>query len=197
MSDFKKIYIDIAKLHISSIEDGFLSTLGENFLALLYESIDLNPKSTLIFESRNGSVVGFVAGGFGMGSIYFQMFKMWPRLLYTLIPSLLNPSKLKKIFEIIFNNFQLNPKISKYNNELFSISVLKDLHGQGVAQCLYKKLCQWFRANGVSSFKIIVGENLSRAHAFYLKMGACPVDKISVHAGNLSTLYVHELNQNN
>ena len=188
------IYREIAKLHIECIEDGFLPTLGEAFLALLYEAIDVDPNNALIVESKNGKVIGFVAGGSGMRSIYYQMLKRWPRLFYSLITSLLSPSKLKKIFEIIFNNSKSCTKLYEHKNELFSISVAKDFRGCGVAENLYKKLCQWFISNGISSFKIVVGQNLNRAHAFYLKMGAYPVDKITIHEGEISTLYSHDLN---
>lgn len=128
-----------------------------------------------------------------MGSIYRQMLKQWPRLFFTLFPSLLNPFKLKKILEIIFNNFNKSSKFCVHKNELFSISVADEFRGQAVAESLYENLCQWFNSNGVCSFKIVVGQNLDRAHAFYLKMGAIPVDKISIHAGEISTLYLHDL----
>lgn len=145
-------------------------------------------------ESKNGKVIGFVAGGCGMGSIYRQMLKQWPRLFFTLFPSIFNPFKLKKILEIIFNNSNKSSKFCVHQNELFSISVSQEFRGQGVAERLYRKLCQWFVSNGASSFKIVVGENLARAHAFYLKMGANPFEKITIHAGEISTLYLHNLN---
>lgn len=188
------VYREVARLHIACMEDGFLPTLGEAFLALLYESIDVDPGNALIVESKNGKVIGFVAGGYGMGSIYRQMLKQWPRLFYILFPSLLNPFKLKKILEIVLSKTEINSEFSKNKNELFSISVSMEFRGQGVAERLYGKLCQWFLANSVCSFKIVVGENLARAHAFYVKMGANPVDKITIHAGEVSTLYLHDLN---
>ena len=188
------IYREIARLHIECIEDGFLPTLGETFLALIYEAIDVDPSSALIVESKNGKVIGFIAGGSGMRSIYYQMLKRWPLLFYSLVPSLLNPYKLKKIFEIILNNSGNCSKLSENNNELFSISVAQEFRGRGVAESLYKKLCLWFVSNGKNSFKIVVGQNLNRAHAFYLKMGANPVGKITIHEGEISTLYLHDLN---
>lgn len=181
-------------MHIDCIRDGFLPTLGEAFLAFLYESIDLAPGNALIVESKNGKIIGFVAGGYGMGSIYRQMLKQWPRLFFTLFPSLLNPFKLKKILEIILNNSNKSSKFCVHQNELFSISVAEQFRGCGVAEGLYKKLCHWFISNGVCSFKIVVGQNLNRAHAFYLKMGANAVEKITIHEGEISTLYLHDLN---
>ena len=82
------IYREIARLHIECIENGFLPSLGEAFLALLYEAIDADPKSVLIVESKNGKVIGFVAGGSGKRSLYYQMLKRKSRLFYSLVSSL-------------------------------------------------------------------------------------------------------------
>ena len=46
---------------------------------------------------------------------------------------------------------------------------------------------------GASSFSIVVGRNLDRAHAFYTKMGSIPVKEIQVHKGADSVVYVKEL----
>ena len=45
----------------------------------------------------------------------------------------------------------------------------------------------------LSSFSIVVGSNLDRAHAFYTKMGSIPVKEIQVHKGADSVVYVKEL----
>jgi len=189
----KNIYKEVAKLHIKSMEQGFMPTLGESFLSLLYESIDADPNSVLIIETKNEKVIGFVTGGSGMGSIYRQMLIRWFRLTCTLVPNLLNPLKLKKILEIVFNTSKTKTEFINCKNELFSISVSKEYRGLAVSERLYEKLCQWFVGNGVNSFKIVVGESLIRANGFYRKMGAKPADKIIIHEGELSTLYFHDL----
>ena len=45
----------------------------------------------------------------------------------------------------------------------------------------------------LSSFSIVVGSNLDRAHAFYTKMGSIPVKEVQVHKGADSVVYVKEL----
>ena len=130
------IYREIARLHIECIEHGFLPTLGETFLALIYEAIDVDPSTALIVESKNGKVIGFIAGGSGMRSIYYQvygapLFYSWSLLL--------NPYKLKflRLFSITRKLF----KLSENNNELFSISVAQEFRGHGVAGPLQKIAC--------------------------------------------------------
>ena len=50
-----------------------------------------------------------------------------------------------------------------------------------------------FREEGASSFSIVVGSKLDRAHAFYTKMGSIPVKEIQVHNGADSVVYVKAL----
>ena len=75
-SDYRKV----AQIHLTCIDLGFLSSLGPRFLALLYESIDADEKSILILEKQQDKVIGFVAGGRSMKSIY-RMFLMIKTLM--------------------------------------------------------------------------------------------------------------------
>ena len=95
-------YAELARIHSSCIDLGFLSSLGLGFLSLLYEAIDADDNSHLILEKKEGSVIGFVAGGRGMKSIYRKLLIRLPRLLIALFPAMLNPRKLSKIIELLF-----------------------------------------------------------------------------------------------
>ena len=70
MSTKRDDYRCVAKLHAASIDQGFLSTLGPRFLALLYRAIDESPDSVLILAREDDQVVGFVAGTLDMGPVY-------------------------------------------------------------------------------------------------------------------------------
>ena len=91
--------------------------------------------------------------------------------------------------------------ISKDNNissdipmqELLSIVVNPAYQGKGHAENLFNSLCYHFKEEGVSGFKIVVGNNLDRAHAFYMKMGSIPVKEIQVHTGEDSLVYIKYL----
>lgn len=187
------VYSEVAVIHIQCINQGFLPTLGVNFLTLLYESIDADPNSALFFERIDGKVVGFVAGGRGMGSIYRQMLRRWPRLILTLLPAFLSPRKIKRIVEIIWFSRKQKPVPGCPRAELFSIAVLASARGTGVAQRLYQALAQRFAEDGEPAFCIVVGDALAPAHRFYQRMGAVPMAQISVHDGQGSTLYRHDL----
>ena len=187
------IYRKVAKIHMQCINHSFLSMLGERFLTLLYESIVADSNSVLFIERTDDNVVGFVAGGLGMGPIYRQMLKRWPRLLFSLIPTVFDPRKIRRIFEIIRFSRKQKPVPGCPSAELFSIAVLESARGGPVATNLYLALTQHFAARGESAFCIVVGDSLAPAHRFYQRMGAVPIAKISVHEGQYSILYRQEL----
>jgi ribosomal protein S18 acetylase RimI-like enzyme len=188
-----EVYRQVARLHASNIDQGFLSSLGLPFLTLLYESIDANDSSVLLLAQDGGKVVGFVAGAEGMGSIYRQLLRRWPRLAWALLPALLSPRKIWKMFEILFVGQKAVPLPNLPRAELLSIAVEPSHRSRGHAAELYAGLVQHFRERKLEGFKIIVGESLVAAHRFYQKMGARPVGRIEIHQGQTSVMYVHHL----
>ena len=186
-------YRAIASLHCDNINQGFLATLGVPFLTLLYEAIDTDSKSVLLVERVDSSVVGFVSGTRGLGRIYKQLLLKPLRLIYSLKSCILSPSKMYKILEVLLISNGSNISADLPKQELLSIVVNPACQGGGHAENLFKALCFNFRAKGASSFSIVVGSNLDRAHAFYTKMGSIPVKEIQVHKGADSVVYVKEL----
>ena len=186
-------YREIARIHMQCISQGFLPALGEHFLSLLYQSLDADPNSVLFIERINGQVVGFVAGGRGARLIYRQIMKRLPIFLLALLPSVFNPRKLKRIIEIVYFSFKKKPTLVYPNAELYSIAVSESARRNGVAVRLYEALKQHFVASGEDAFCIVVGGNLSTAHSFYQRMGCVPIGQVSVHEGQVSIIYRHDL----
>jgi GNAT superfamily N-acetyltransferase len=186
-------YKNIAKLHKLCLKQGFLSTLGESLLALIYEAIDSDPNSILLVETVNDKVVGFLAGGQNMKYVYWQMFKRWPRLVFSLFPEIINLKKLVRIFELVWFSLKNKPYANKKMPELFSIAVLDSERNKGIAQRLYKTFALRLSQRGESAFYIITGDTLEAAHRFYIKAGAKPIGKVRIHNGNISTMYQQNL----
>jgi len=187
-------YRAVANLHCEHINKGFLSSLGVPFLTLLYEVIDKDSESVLLVERMDQKVVGFVSGACGLGRIYKQLLLKPFRLLYSLKATLLSPSKMYKIIEVLLITKNSNISDNLPQQELLSIVVNPAYQGGGHAVNLFNALCTHFREEGVSCFKIVVGSNLDRAHAFYKKMGSIPVMEMQVHKGVNSVVYVKDLN---
>ena len=187
------LYKKIAELHKLSITQGFLSTMGESFLSLMYEAIDSDSRSILLVEVINGKVVGFIAGGSHIKYVYWQMLKQLPRLIIVLFPEIIKPKKFINILELILFSFKKKTNVKTEMPELFSIAVLNSHRGKGIAKRLYKSFSRMLSKNGDSAFNILVGDNLDSAHRFYTKMGAIPIKRLSVHKGISSTMYQQNL----
>lgn len=189
----RSVYRQIAGIHASSIDKGFLSSLGVSVLSLIYEAIDADQNSILIVEIKNNEVVGFVAAGNGISSIYKELIYRLPRIIFALMPVLISLTKIKQILEILQHESNKIANTDLPSVELYSIAVKGTEQRKGTASRLYGKLVDHFREEGVEEFRIIVGDSLISAHKFYKQMGAIPMRKIAVHKGAESTIYRHDL----
>jgi ribosomal protein S18 acetylase RimI-like enzyme len=187
-------YRAVAELHCDQINKGFLASLGISFLTLLYEAIDKDTESALLVKRVDGVIIGFVTGTGGLGQIYKKLLSQPLRLIYTLKYNLLSPSKIYKIVEILLISKGDKALIDLPRQELLSIVVNPTYQGEGIAENLFKALSSFFKSKEASSFSIVVGSDLDRAHAFYRKMGSVPVKEIQVHQGANSIVYVKEIN---
>lgn len=191
--DKEERYRQVAALHAASIDQGFLATLGVPFLTLMYRAIDEAEDSVLLVEERDGRVLGFVSGGSGMGPIYRRMLGQPIRLGQALLPSLLRPSRVKRILDILRYGRGKSDGGRLPTAELLSMAVAPEARGMGVAEILYRRLSAHFARQGAEAFKIVAGDALAPAHRFYTKMGAVPASRVEVHAGEGSTVYVHRV----
>lgn len=190
------LYRTVAELHIASINQGFLSTLGVGFVSLMYRAIDEGDDSVLLVARVNGQAVGFVAGATGsMRPIYKRMLRYWPQLFWALLPSIFLPSRVCRIIEILRYSRGSGGSSGKVlpAAELLSIAVAPAFRGQHHAENLYQELCEYFLGRDRHAFKIVVGSALAPAHKFYRRMGAQAAAEIEVHQGSVSTVYVQKL----
>ena len=191
MSNKNDIYWQIATLHISNLDQSFLASLGPTFLSEVYRAMDRSESAALLYETIDGNIVGFISGGTSMKPIYQTMFKRSTRWGFALAIKLLSPSRLKKVIDIL--RYGQKHDDSLPDAELFSIAIAPSARGTGVAKKLYGRLNHAFKAQGIDCFHIIVGEDLTAAHKFYLKMGARVVSELELHACQKSKVYVSEV----
>ncbi|MBE2258150.1 MAG: GNAT family N-acetyltransferase [Rhodobacteraceae bacterium] len=184
-------YRDVAELHASAINQGFLPTLGIPFLSFLYETIDCTDGSALFVYRQNSKIVGFIAGSTDIKLVYRAMTRKWWQLALTLLPALASPSKLYRIIEILLHSRDSKwPEVALPSAELLSISVAKEFRGNHTADLLFGQLVEYFRSRGVKKFKIVVGAALASAHRFYQRMGAEALLTVEVHRGANSVIYI-------
>jgi len=186
----------VARLHVICLKQGFLSTLGEDLLALLYRDMTVQEDVFLIAAEVNGEIAGFVAGACHVGGLYRHFvlrhaFGAGIRIL----PSLFSVKTLRRVTETLHYPFARtrHTEIPLPEAELLSIAVGESHRGTPVAAALYRALMEQFRAHGEKAFQITVGAELQRAIRFYEKMGARQSARIEVHRGEPSVVMLHDL----
>lgn len=188
-------YKQVARLHMDGIDRGFLRQLGPAFLTLMYDAIDRCPGSVLITEEQDGVVVGFISGAASLKPVYKYLLMRPLHLAFALVPSLLRPSRVKRIWEILRYSRQTHAgsdaELPEF--ELLSIVVATSHRGSGCAERLYRALEQHCQQNHVPAFKIVVGDALEPAHRFYKRMGAVASGRTEVHQGEGSVVYVQQI----
>ena len=185
----------VATLHKNAIKLGFLSSLGERFLQQMYLVISRGKASFLVLALDEGQVVGFVSAAHSKGLIWGVLFKkcFFP-LIFVLLPKIFSISNIKKIIDILAYSFHPSEKKdSGLSEELLSLAVDEKYCGQGIARGLFEQLTRLFQEQGVRKFKIVVGEALIPAQRFYEKMGAQRHGKLELHRGEISWVYIYDV----
>ena len=182
--------IQIADLHYSSLDNGFLALLGKKFLILIYSHIYKSKNSVIYIYRLDGKIIGFITGGLGLKEVYLSLMKNPIKLLYVLSWNLFKLDNVVKILLLIMrkHNVQSN-EFKSIDAELYSIVVHKDYWGKGVAKILYKKLSNYFLHEGLVAFIIVVGNKLERAKNFYLQQGAHPIGILTQGRGKNSIIF--------
>ena len=183
----------VAMLHVTGIQNGFLSSLGAPFLKTIYAEIGHNDAGALIIASQEGKVIGFASGAVSVRPIFSGLLKknfLMGALI--LLPKLLSPKHLRRILELAAYPHRDTEKKGEAAAELLSIVVANPYRGQGLAQVLFNNLVAEFKNRNIKKFRIVVGSELLAAQKFYEKMGAVKRRPIEVHAGEKSFEYTYE-----
>ena len=191
-SDFLK---NVIRIHRIEISQGFLSSLGDNALALLFSHASESRFGKLLIakDASSGQIVGFLLGTIDTGAFYKDFLcKKFLKAVFVLAPKLLSFEKVRKVFETLFyptkEELKALPK-----PELLDIAVLKKYQGTGVAQLLFQEFAKNLYAIGIDRFKITTGESLAGARRFYEKLGAEKVGEVEVHKGQKTLIYMYKI----
>lgn len=191
-SDFLK---NVIRIHRIEISQGFLSSLGDNALALLFSHTSESRFGRLLIakDAASGQVVGFLLGTVDTGVFYKDFLcKKGLKAIFVLAPKLLSFEKVRKVFETLFYPTKGALKVFP-KPELLDIAVLKEYKGTGVAQLLFKEFSKKLRDIGIEEFKITTGESLVGAQRFYEKLGAEKAGEVEVHKREKTLIYIYRI----
>ena len=182
----------IAKIHHQEINRGFLSQLGIKFLVNLYKAMIVSDSAFIVVAEEDGRVIGFISGCTNVSKFYRDFYKKYAlSAFFILLPQIFKPSILKKILETL--KYPKEGKKDLPKAELLTIAILKEFHGQGIAQKMFEKFVSEMEKRGINVFKVVVGESLSQAIKYYEKMGFEFHSSCSIHGKELSRIYTYKV----
>jgi GNAT superfamily N-acetyltransferase len=188
--------VGAVRIHRAELHEGFLSSLGNGALLLLFQFAAESPTAVLLVlreESGSEGVAGFLLGTFSTRAFYRDFLRRrFLRACWVLGPRLMTPRRLFKAFETLFYPAR---KATRHlpAAELLDIAIDRRFHGQGLGKVLFDHFCGVLRRSGVGEFRITTGESLGGAHVFYERLGARRVGDIEVHKGQSTRVYLYSL----
>ncbi|HEY5371860.1 MAG TPA: GNAT family N-acetyltransferase [Hanamia sp.] len=169
----KKELAKVVNVHKDSFRGFFLTELGDHFLSLYYDCVQIDEKGLLLGYYDEGELLGFCAAttlskGFNKRLIrknLFQFSLVGLRLLFTRIPSLVRLAK------------NLSKKSTTINDtgeyaELLSIGISAKKQGLGIGKKLLIQLEKEIELKGCTKLSLTTDySNNDKALGFYKGMG--------------------------
>lgn len=185
---------ECAKLHISGISAGFISSLGPRFLTCLYKSILQHEKSFCLVAEENGEASGFVAFTDDLKSLYkLALRKYGLAFMWAVGIKLLSPKIIKRIFQNLFYPSK-SEKLNLPKAELLSIAVAPQAQGKGLATKLVQTGFKECQRRNIEKVKVLVASENQAANNLYKKSGFKLAAQVDSH-GILSNVYVKDLTE--
>jgi ribosomal protein S18 acetylase RimI-like enzyme len=184
----------VARLHATEVPGGFLPTLGEPVLRLLYRHLAGSPLGGLYLAEHvpSGRPLGYICGSTDTSALFREFARRrWASAVPLLVPRLLHPGRALRLLETLAYPGSADPALPRA--EIINFVVTPALRGQGVAARLYEHLMGWFAERGETAIKVVTGEQQQRAQGFYEKTGAVLHGETSIHRGARSRVYVYPI----
>ncbi|GAA1582117.1 GNAT family N-acetyltransferase [Actinoplanes couchii] len=184
----------VARMHIDEVPDGFLSSMGEPVLRMLYRHLASSPHAILLVAESvpSGEPLGYICGAVDTGALFGEFARRsWPTAVPMVLPRLLSPARMFRMLETLAYPSSAPPGLPAA--EIVNFVVVPSLRGRGVAERLFERLMEWFAVKKVPAVKVVTGERQTRAIGFYEKSGAVAAGSTEVHRGTASRIYKYIL----
>jgi ribosomal protein S18 acetylase RimI-like enzyme len=178
----------LAELHAARITEGFLPTLGPDFLTRLYRRIARSPGAFAEVTTADGdpTVAGFAAAAIDTGRLYREFvrhdgvsagLRAAPRLLRSwrrALETLRYPASATDL-----------PAA-----EILAVAVDECAGGRGLGRALVDAATAELHARGVDRVKVVVGADNAIARRMYSACGFAVADRLELHEGAVSEVLV-------
>jgi GNAT superfamily N-acetyltransferase len=207
----------IARLHCQCISAGFLSALGEKFLARLYTAIAQDEQSVVLVSLHDSSsasslvprpstlpLLGFISATLDTSAMYRRILRRhWLAFGLALLPRMVSPGRIAKVFETLrYGRKEQKPSTSTTERaELLSIAVDPSARGKGIGRELVAAFEQHLtgaltRPSSLVPrdcfYKVVTSAADPVSNAFYQRCGFTLAGQFQ-HHGVLMNRYVKSL----
>ncbi len=177
-----------ARLHRTAIHTGFLSSLGDGFLTVLYRALIADPDAVVLVAEDESGPIGFVTGIVDTGAFYRRFVKRSAlEAGLRAAPRLIRPSALRKVVETARYGGEDHVGVEA---ELLSMALIPERRGRGIAARMQDQLLSTLTSMGVPAVRVVVGSQNHTAIASYRRAGFDPAQTIEVHEGESSEVLV-------
>ncbi len=156
------------RLHRRSLDQSFLTSLGEPFLQALYEGL-LRQGSAFLVTARDGSrLVGFILASTATTRMLPLVMRSPLRFLWSVLAAIVrHPETAARLVE----TYSYSRKTASVSAELIAIAVQPDLRSQGIGRRLLAALDEAFVSRGVRTYKVTVHREMTDTNRFYRQNG--------------------------
>jgi ribosomal protein S18 acetylase RimI-like enzyme len=186
-----RLFREIAQIHQEEITEGFLSTLGIDFLEKLYRVIASSRHAFIFVATLEGQAVGCICGSTNTRLLYKEIILNYGwQMLLLMLPKIFSLSVIIKVKETLCYP-QKNKCCDLPSSEILNFCVNNNYQRKGIAKSLFKHLTQEFKRLKINRIKIVTGERQISAQRFYEAMKATRISNISIHTGIVSYVYIY------
>lgn len=177
----------LARLHMDSINKGFLPRLGPSFMERLYAAMLERPDAVILVADGVSRPVGFVAGAGDVGALYRHFVRHHGiAASIAALPRLLRPAIMRRAWETL----RYDSEHTGVSAELLAMAVAGEARRRGIASALGAAFLDAMHAQGDHHVKVVVSSDNESAIAAYRKMGFAEHGAMEVHAGEMSEVMV-------
>jgi glycosyltransferase involved in cell wall biosynthesis/ribosomal protein S18 acetylase RimI-like enzyme len=183
----------MARLHADGMPDAFLPTLGQRFLARLYQALAGDPQAVVLVAEGPGGVVGFAAGVASVGGFYRRFAgRHGAAAALAAAPRLVHPAVLRRLLETVrYPAAAATPAAARLPDaELLAIAVAPEARAGGTGRALADGILDGLAVRGAGEVKVVVGAANGGANRFYARVGFQPAGQLSVHQGTPSNVWI-------